>query len=209
MLIPKSLGPGRFGDRPSYNLGVDAPLLLDIPEEITTDRLILRAPRNGDGAGLYESISASREALELWIPFVHNSLSEEICETEMRRARARFILREDLRFHLFLRSDDRPVGGTGLHRIDWAVPKFEIGYWVDTRFAGQGLATEAARAMTELAFGKLGAKRVEIRCDSLNVASAAIPPKLGYELEATLRKSSLALCEPHEPRDMLLFAQTC
>ena len=30
----------------------------------------------------------------------------------------------------------------GLHRIDWAVPKFEIGYWARTSHAGRGYITE-------------------------------------------------------------------
>ena len=45
--------------------------------------------------------------------------------------------------------------------------------------------TEAARLLTNLALTKLGAARVEIRCDVLNERSAAVPRRLGYALEDT------------------------
>lgn len=69
---------------------------------------------------------------------------------------------------LFLKETGALVGGSGLHRIDWSVPKFEIGYWCRTRFAGHGYITEAVRGLGAFAFDQLGARRVEILCDSRN-----------------------------------------
>ena len=91
-----------------------------------------------------------------------------------------------------LKGSKTIIGGTGLHRINWNVPRFEIGYWVRTSYARQGYITEAVSGLTDFAFDTLGAKRVEIRCDALNERSAAIPRRLGFTLEATLR---------HEDRD--------
>ena len=97
------------------------------------------------------------------------------------------------------------VGGGGLHRIDWDVPRFEIGYWVRRRFAGQGYITEAVRGITRFAFETLGARRVEIRCDVRNVRSQRVAERAGYELEATLHSHMVA--PDGALRDTLIYAR--
>ena len=86
------------------------------------------------------------------------------------------------------------------------VPKFEIGYWIDTRFAGRGYITESTQALTKFAFTELNAKRVEIRCDSLNLKSRSIPERLGYTLEGILKNNSISV-ESKELRDTCIFAK--
>ena len=82
-------------------------------------------------------------------------------------------------YGLFL--DGEVVGGTGLHgRI--GPGGFEIGYWVTAERTRQGIATEAARALTAVAADRPGIDRVEIHHDQDNVASAGIPRALGYEM---------------------------
>ena len=64
---------------------------------------------------------------------------------------------------------------------------------------------EAAKGITDFAFSELKANRVEIRCDSLNKKSRAIPEKLGFKLEGTLESASLAV-DGNGLRDMCVFA---
>ncbi len=92
---------------------------------------------------------------------------------------------------LLLKGTQTLVGSSGLHRIDWDVPKFEIGYWCRTRFTGRGYVTEAVRGITAFAFGTLGARRVEIRCDSRNLPSARVAERAGFQLEGELRNSEV------------------
>jgi RimJ/RimL family protein N-acetyltransferase len=81
---------------------------------------------------------------------------------------------------------------TGLHRIDWARRKFEIGYWVRQSAMGQGYATEATNALTRYAFDVLGAQRVEIDHAEGNEASGKVITKLGFAFESA-RKNALLL----------------
>lgn len=163
----------------------------------------------GIGTELFESIQASLPELKPWLPWVHDPhLSEETVEAEARRAHARFLTRDDLRYHMFLRENGRIIGGTGLHRINWSVPSFEIGYWVDSRHTGKGYALEAAAGLTDFAFDRLKARRVEIRCDSLNARSKAIPEKLGYHLEGELHNFMVAFDDPTQLRNILVYAKT-
>jgi hypothetical protein len=58
----------------------------------------------------------------------------------------------------------------------------EIGYWLHPAFRGHGLATRAARLLTEAALAVPGVRAVEIRHDKANAASSAVPRRLGYTL---------------------------
>jgi RimJ/RimL family protein N-acetyltransferase len=183
------------------------PSLIEFPEEFTTERLLIRKPLPGDGKAVYNAIQASITELKPWMPWAHTNQTEQDVEANIRDSIAKFITREDLRLHLFDKITGEFIGSSGLHRINWEVPKFEIGYWIDTRHTGRGYITEATEAITEFAFKELKAKRVEIRCDARNVKSRAIPEKLGFTLEGILKNDSLSV-ESKEPRDTCIFAKT-
>ena len=85
------------------------------------------------------------------------------------------------------------------------MPRFEIGYWCRTSYAGKGYITEAVNAITAFAFDVLGARRVEIRCDALNLRSRRVAERCGFPLEATLRQFDRSV--DGELRDELVFAK--
>lgn len=182
------------------------PILLDFPEEFYTERLLIRKPIPGDGKVVFEAMQASINELKPWMPWAHRDQSEQDVEANMREAHAKFLTRKDLRFHLFNRETGEFIGSSGLHRIKWEVPKFEIGYWVDTRFSGKGYITEATKAITDFAFRELKAKRVEIQCDTRNTKSRAIPEKLGFTLEGILKNDGIS-ADGKELRDTCIFAK--
>ncbi|GIP65554.1 ribosomal-protein-serine acetyltransferase [Virgibacillus pantothenticus] len=146
-------------------------------------RLLIRLPLPGDGKAVHEAIQLRQSELKQWLPFAQNEQTLEETEANVREAQIQFLQKEDLRFHIFDKHTKAFLGCTGLHRINWKGPKFEIEYWVDTRQQGKGIISEAVEALTKFALEELGAKRVEIRCDEENYRSRAIPKKLGFELE--------------------------
>ena len=182
------------------------PSLIEFPEEFTTERLFIRKPLPGDGKAVYEAMQASLDELKPWMTWAHTNQSEHDVEANIRDSIAKFITREDLRLHIFNKDSGEFIGSTGLHRIDWAVPKFEIGYWIDTRFAGRGYITESTQTITKFAFSELNAKRVEIRCDSKNKKSRSIPERLGFNLEGILKNNSISV-DSKELRDTCVFAK--
>ncbi|CAM3866807.1 GNAT family N-acetyltransferase [Mesobacillus zeae] len=184
------------------------PILLDFPTEFTTERLVIRAAKAGDGKIVHGAILASINELKPWMPFAQKEQTEEDVEINIREAYINFLKREDLRLLVFLKETGELVASSGLHRIDWDVRKFEIGYWIDTRHSGKGYITEAVEGITEFARNELGARRVEIRCDSLNVKSRAIPERLGFSLEGILKQDSLAEDGSGRLRDTCIFAKT-
>ena len=165
------------------------PILLDFPDEFESERLVIRAPRSGDGPALLEAVEESMTELLPWMPWAHAPQSAEASEAYARQARADFLARRDLPLFLFDSADGSFVGGSGLHRIEWSVPSFEIGYWIRTSKAGNGLAGEAARRIAGFAFEELDAERVEIWCDARNERSAAVARRAGFDLELRMRRN--------------------
>ncbi len=171
---------------------MENPILIDFPYSFETERLIIRGPLPGDGVGVRAAVVESQQALIPWMPWAIDIPSEQQYEVRVREGRLKFLAREDLWMMLILKGEDVIIGGSGLHRIDWSVPKFEIGYWVRTSYTGRGYITEAVNGITAFALDTLKARRVEIRCDVKNERSAAVARRAGYTLEGTLH---------HEARD--------
>lgn len=183
---------------------MSSPLLKNIPDAFETNRLRIRVPRAGDGPALNAAVIDSQDELRPWMPWAQDAPTLDESEEVARRARVQFLERSNIMLLLFLKGTDTLVGASGLHRINWDVPRFEIGYWRRTGLEGQGLITEAVRGITRFAFETLGAQRVEIRMDSRNQRSRAVAERAGYTLEGTLRHDSRAV--DGGLRDTLVFA---
>jgi RimJ/RimL family protein N-acetyltransferase len=134
-----------------------------------------------------EAVDSSLEHLRPWLPWAHDLPMplEETVEL-LRRFRGDFDLGQNFIYGIFSPDESQVLGGTGLHtRRGEGV--FEIGYWIRASRAGEGLTTEATAALTRVAFEVCEVERVEIRADPGNGPSLAIPRKLGFVEEGTLR----------------------
>ncbi|MFD2043258.1 GNAT family N-acetyltransferase [Ornithinibacillus salinisoli] len=183
------------------------PILRDFPNEFETERLLIRMPLPGDGKVIHAAIEASINELKPWLPFAQKKQSVEDTEINIREAHVKFIKREDLRLIIIHKETGEYIASSGLHRIDWDVPKFEIGYWIDSRHSGNGYITEAVEGIMNFAFTELQAKRIEIRCDAKNVRSRAVPERLGFVLEGILKNDDIAV-DGDELRDTCIYAKT-
>jgi ribosomal-protein-serine acetyltransferase len=85
----------------------------------------------------------------------------------------------DVLLGIFL--DGGVVGGCGLHRRI-ARDGLELGYWLHPHFTGRGLATRAARVVTDTSLRLPGVTHVEIHHDKANFASAGVSRRLGFWL---------------------------
>ena len=163
-------------------------LLHDVPEEIASERLVLKATRAGRGAETNAACAESQRELQAWMPWAREPQTVEQSEAHCRAMHAKWHAREELDFCFYRAADGLLVGKGGLHTIDWSVPKFEIGYWIRTSCTRQGYATEATLALVRLACS-LGARRVEITADAANAPSRRVAERSGFALEGILRQS--------------------
>jgi RimJ/RimL family protein N-acetyltransferase len=165
-----------------------------------TERLVLRCWEPRDAPLFKEAVDSSLDHLRPWMPWAAHDpqpLPEKV--RLLRRFRGNFDRGEDFVYGIFSRNETEVVGGTGLHpRVGEGA--FEIGYWIRASRVGEGLATEAAAALTRVAFELCGVDRVEIRVAPANVASVAVPRKLRYAEEGMLRRRLTGT------RDLLVYS---
>lgn len=155
---------------------------------IETRRLVVRCWAPADAPLLKAAIDASLDHLRPWMPWARGEQEDIDARVKhLRQWRAKFDLDQDYVYGIWNRAEDSVLGGTGLHTRR-GPHTLEIGYWIHADHINQGLATEAAAALTRVAFEVNSVRCVEIRNDPTNLPSAAVPRKLGFVHEATLRQ---------------------
>jgi RimJ/RimL family protein N-acetyltransferase len=172
-----------------------SPILRNIPLQLETGRLLIRCPRPGDGALVHAAVVESLAALREFpasLPWAMFEPSVDASEKFCREGQVNYLLRTSLPMLLFLKGTNTLVGSSGVHAMDWAVPKCEIGYWGRASFGRQGLVTEAVKDITAFAFAQLGMRRVEALPDVANLPSCRVCERAGYVLEGTLRNERMA-----------------
>lgn len=112
-------------------------------------------------------------------------------------ARAATWTAEGTQLNWAIRHDGAWIGMIGLAHLDHGGDA-EIGYWMAASSRGQGLLTEAARAVIDYAFDRLDLARIEWRAVAGNVASARSARSLGFRYEGMLRQ---ALFDPRGRHD--------
>lgn len=153
------------------------------PELMSDGYIVVRRYRSEDAAALAEAIGASIEHLRPWMAWIAQ-------EPLPRSAREQLIAHWDeqweagseFSYAVIAAGDDHTIiGGAGLHaRI--GAGGLEIGYWVRPDRVRRGVATAAARLLTDAAFAVEGVERVEIHHDRANGASSGVPRRLGFAL---------------------------
>lgn len=154
---------------------------------IETKRSVVRCYDPSDAPLLAESVTESVEHLRPWMPWVYSEpepIDEKI--QRLKLFRGHFDLGENFTYGIFNPQETKLIGGTGLH-TRLGERQLEIGYWIHKDFINQGLVTESTAALVKVAFELVHVHRLEIHCDPGNFASAAIPRKLGFTHEGTLR----------------------
>ncbi len=156
---------------------------------IRTGRLWIRCYQPSDATLLKEAIDASLDQLRPWLPWAEREPEELEAKIErLRRFRGEFDLGQNFTYGAFAPDGSRLLGGTGLHpRIGEG--GLEIGYWLRTGETGKGYMTETVSALIKVAFTIHKVERVEIHCDAANDRSAAVPRRLGFRREASLRRN--------------------
>lgn len=152
-----------------------------------TSELQLRDLSESHAPKLFELLEANRASLREWLPWLDGQQSVQDSIQFIRMARIQSDRQESLSVGIWHRGE--LCGVMGFHRFDWANKATMVGYWLASGFRGKGIMTEACRAFVDYGFNKLHLHRIEIRCAPGNLKSRAIPERLGFTKEATLRES--------------------
>jgi ribosomal-protein-alanine N-acetyltransferase len=186
-----------LGEWQKYNGG------MKLPEQIETERLILRKPHVDDARAIFEGWAQDAEVTRYltWHPH------QRIEETHAYVKSCIFAWENRTRFpYMIIRKEDSEVIGMIDPRIEG--PKVGIGYAIARAHWGKGYVPEATRAIIDWAFQQPSIYRVYATTDVENIASQRVLEKVGMQCEGRLRKYILHPNVSEIPRDSYMYAIT-
>lgn len=153
-------------------------------DELAEGPVRLRRVREGDAPTVDRIVTAARDHLLPWMPWVeaHDAAA---AEEFVRRSELAWLTGAEYNYLIHEPAEQAdPLGCCALmRRIEPG--GLEIGYWLSPHATGRGLATRAAAALCRQAFVFPDTTHVEIRHDAANTASAAVPARLGFTRTTT------------------------
>jgi ribosomal-protein-serine acetyltransferase len=162
-------------DRP----GAGLPLVIE-GRDVT-----LRALTQRDAPELFRLVDSNRRHLRRWLDWVDGTTSVDSSRLFIRQSqRGR---RQRVTFNYGVFRAGRLIGTIGIFKVSLAHRHGEIGYWLAKRETGRGYGTQAVVALVGAAYRHLRLDRIEIRCEPENTPSGAIPRRLGFAYEGTMR----------------------
>ena len=152
-----------------------------------SDRAQLRLLQPTDAEALFALVEANRAYLKQWLSWLNTTQTLADTRHFIRQTQARVQDRQG--FAAAILYDGQIAGVAGLNGISWSDRQSSIGYWIAQNQQGQGLVTAACKAILHHAFIDLDLNRVAILCATENHRSRAIPQRLGFTHEGTLREA--------------------
>lgn len=165
-----------------------------LPDHIAEGDLVLRRLREDDRDTLAEVLRRSAPSIGRWLDWCRADYGADDAEA--------FIAATDRQwsnggpYDLLVEREGQLVGST---RLRFIVPEDRVGnlgYWVDAKQQGQGIAVRASRMAARLAFVSLGMVRLELVIAKDNQASRRVAEKLGAQFECLARHRLLVQGRP-------------
>lgn len=154
--------------------------------EIRGEGVRVRRYAFSDVNALHAAVRESIAELLPWLPWCTNTYSKRESESWIQFNEAAW--EKNHEYNLVVTDDaGELLGGCGLNAIDWANRRANLGYWVRTSRAREGVATKATRLVAELAFDDLKLRRIEIVAAVGNLASQRVAERAGAVREGIAR----------------------
>lgn len=159
--------------RPSY---------IPAPPRLLGERVYLRPPVFGDYRAWMMLRDASRSFLVPWEPtWAEDALTRNAYRDRIDRQAKEWRQDFGYGFHVFRVADDQLLGGINLSNVRRAAAQAcNLGYWMGSGFANQGLMTDALRLLLPYVFDGLGLHRVDAACIPDNMPSCRLLQKFGF-----------------------------
>lgn len=135
---------------------------------------------------LFELTEANRTFLRKWAPWLDTTTSVEDTKKYIEITLAQQKKGHAAQFIILF--NDKLCGTLGFNELEPMHRNGSIGYWLSQSYTGQGIMTKCVAKLLEIGFTEMNLHKIEIRCAEENTISRAIPERLGFTYEATLRE---------------------
>ena len=140
-----------------------------------------------DAKAIFALVETNRDRLRRWLPWPDANRS--VLDSRAYILRVRALQRRGAAQSFGLWWKGALVGVAGFVWIDPINRSGGIGYWLAREAEGHGLMTRAVTTLVRHGFRTLNLNRIEIRAGVRNLRSRAIPQRLGFRREGTLRQT--------------------
>lgn len=151
------------------------------------DHLELRALELRHATPLFRLTDANRAHLREWLPWLDTTRSVRDTRTFIRDSRE--ALAEMTMMQTGIWERDELIGAIGLNRIEPINRRAHIGYWIARTHEGRGIVTRACLRLIRFGFEHLDLNKIEIMCEPRNLRSRAVPERLQFVEEGTIREA--------------------
>ena len=158
--------------------------------------LELRILEERHAPDVFSLVDHDRAYLRQWLTWVDTTKAQADTLAFIRDSLHKFSSGDAITAGIWHHNRLAGVIGTVNYSRHWR--KVEIGYWIAEASQGNGLVTDSCRALVTHLFTELDLNRVEIHCAVSNSKSAAVPRRLGFQLEGTLREANFAAGRFHD-----------
>jgi RimJ/RimL family protein N-acetyltransferase len=174
---------------------------------IETGRLLIRPPKSEDAKPVNNAINQSLNEIGRWMPWASDPSLETTEDFIIRGIQSwQESQPKELPMIIELKSTKEIISASGFNeKSNFEVPMFETGYWINTKFAGNGFITEAIIAITRFAFEHFSAARVQICVQKENIKSINVAKRAGFIEEAILKNYRID-CLSKKPCDEVIYA---
>lgn len=152
-------------------------------KEIKTERLLLRPFRKEDYKDIF--VYASNPEVTKYLSYSpHRSLkdSEKIVKTWIKG------YKKNTAYNWAIVYDGKVIGNINVCGQDDRCFECGLGWQIDIAYWNKGIMTEAAGAVVEYLFNKVGYQRIYSAHDSRNIGSGRVMQKIGMIHEGTMRQ---------------------
>jgi len=150
-----------------------------------------------DAEALYEAVRESIDEVGAWLEWCHPDYTIDESRGWIDHC---MVARSEGREYNFaiVDADGAFLGGCGLNRIEHNHRVANLGYWVRTGAAGQGVATAATMLLARFAFHDTNLNRLQILASTRNIASQRVAERAGARREAVAPARLFLRGEPHD-----------
>ncbi|MDF1597448.1 MAG: GNAT family protein [Acidimicrobiia bacterium] len=159
-------------------------------DPISTNRFVLRPFRRRDADALYSAVRVSINEIHMWLPWAHLAYGRLEASQFVRESMKAW--RETRAYDYSIRDandeQNQHLGNVSIWFVSRGFRTGEIGYWVRSDRAAQGIATEVTARMAQVGFEQLNMHRIVLRIAVGNRGSERVAEKLHFVREGILRE---------------------
>jgi ribosomal-protein-serine acetyltransferase len=149
------------------------------------DRIELRLLQVSDAEELFALTNTNRDYLRTWLGWLDRTIS--VADTKSFIEYTLETSANNRGLTAVICDEGSIVGLIGYNHIDRQNRIGYIGYWLAANYQGKGIMTTSCQAICDYGFTTLNLNRLVINCATENQSSRAIPERLGFIHEGTMR----------------------